>query len=234
MSQAPAHQALQPEFRLLVLLVSIGFFMQGLDTTIINTALPSIASHLKQDPLQMHSVVVAYVLSVAACIPLSGWLADKFGVRHVYFSAIVIFTLASLGCAFSNSLNQLIGFRVLQGIGGALLMPVGRLAMLKIIPRAQFLSAMSLMSLAGLLGPLMGPTLGGWMVEHASWQWIFLINLPMGILGAWMTIKVMPNIVESTVKAFDFSGFVMLLIAMVGLSLGIENFANPTQSIWMV
>ena len=233
MSQAPAHQALQPEFRLLVLLVSIGFFMQGLDTTIINTALPSIANHLKQDPLQMHSVVVAYVLSVATCIPLSGWLADKFGVRHIYFAAIVIFTLASLGCAFSNSLNQLIGFRVLQGIGGALLMPVGRLAMLKIIPRAQFLSAMSLMSLAGLLGPLMGPTLGGWMVEHASWQWIFLINLPMGILGAWMTVKVMPNIVESTVKAFDFSGFVMLLIAMVGLSLGIENFANPSQSIWL-
>ena len=233
MSQAPVHQALQPEFRLLVLLVSIGFFMQGLDTTIINTALPSIAQHLQQDPLRMHSVVVAYVLSVAACIPLSGWLADKFGVRTIYFAAIVIFTFASLGCAFSNSLNQLIGFRVLQGIGGALLMPVGRLAMLKIIPRTQFLSAMSLMSLAGLLGPLMGPTLGGWMVEHASWQWIFLINLPMGILGAWMTYKVMPNIVESTVKAFDLSGFVMLLIAMVGLSLGIENFANPSQSIWL-
>jgi MFS transporter, DHA2 family, multidrug resistance protein len=233
MSQAPVHQALQPEFRLLVLLVSIGFFMQGLDTTIINTALPSIAQHLQQDPLRMHSVVVAYVLSVAACIPLSGWLADKFGVRTIYFAAIIIFTFASLGCAFSNSLNQLIGFRVLQGIGGALLMPVGRLAMLKIIPRTQFLSAMSLMSLAGLLGPLMGPTLGGWMVEHASWQWIFLINLPMGILGAWMTYKVMPNIVESTVKAFDFSGFVMLFIAMVGLSLGIENFANPHQSIWL-
>ena len=230
MTQAPAHQALQPEFRLLVLLVSIGFFMQGLDTTIINTALPSIANHLQQDPLQMHSVVVAYVLSVAACIPLSGWLADRFGVRNIYFTAIVIFTLASLGCAFSQSLNELIVYRVLQGVGGALLMPVGRLAMLKIIPRNQFLSAMSLMSLAGLLGPLMGPTLGGWMVEHASWQWIFLINLPMGFLGAWMTYKIMPNIIEDQVKSFDFSGFLMLFIAMVGLSLGIENFANATRS----
>lgn len=232
MTQAPVHQALQPQFRLLVLLVSIGFFMQGLDTTIINTALPNIASHLQQDPLQMHSVVVAYVLSVAACIPLSGWLADRFGVRNIYFAAIVIFTLASLGCAFSNSLTELIFYRVLQGLGGALLMPVGRLAMLKIIPRNQFLSAMSLMSLAGLLGPLMGPTLGGWMVEHASWQWIFLINLPMGVLGAWMTYKVMPNVTENQVKRFDFSGFLMLFVAMVGLSLGIENFANPEKSLY--
>ena len=161
---ASAHQALQPEFRLLVLLVSIGFFMQGLDTTIINTALPNIAAHLGQDPLSMHSVVVAYVLSVAACIPLSGWLADRFGVRNTYFAAIVIFTLASLGCGFASSYTELLLYRVLQGVGGALLMPVGRLAMLKIIPRDQFLSAMSLMSLAGLLGPLMGPALGGWML----------------------------------------------------------------------
>ena len=229
---APAHQALQPEFRLLVLLVSIGFFMQGLDTTIINTALPSIALHLQEDPLSMHGVVVAYVLSVAACIPLSGWLADRFGVRNTYFAAIIIFTLASLGCGFSSTLNELIFYRVLQGIGGALLMPVGRLAMLKIIPRQQFLSAMSLMSLAGLLGPLMGPTLGGWMVEYASWHWIFLINLPMGLLGAWMTFKIMPNVKETSVKRFDFMGFVLLFIAMVGLSLGIENFAQPTQSLW--
>ena len=230
---APAHQALQPEFRLLVLLVSIGFFMQGLDTTIINTALPNIAVHLGQDPLSMHSVVVAYVLSVAACIPLSGWLADRFGVRNTYFAAIVIFTLASLGCGFASSYTELLLYRVLQGVGGALLMPVGRLAMLKIIPRDQFLSAMSLMSLAGLLGPLMGPALGGWMVEYASWQWIFLINLPMGLLGAWMTFKIMPNVKEVTVKSFDFMGFVLLFIAMVGLSLGIENFADPTQSLWL-
>lgn len=230
---ASAHQALQPEFRLLVLLVSIGFFMQGLDTTIINTALPNIAAHLGQDPLSMHSVVVAYVLSVAACIPLSSWLADRFGVRNTYFAAIVIFTLASLGCGFASSYTELLLYRVLQGVGGALLMPVGRLAMLKIIPRDQFLSAMSLMSLAGLLGPLMGPALGGWMVEYASWQWIFLINLPMGLLGAWMTFKIMPNVKEVTVKSFDFMGFVLLFIAMVGLSLGIENFAHPAQSLWL-
>ncbi|QIC75045.1 MULTISPECIES: multidrug transporter subunit MdtD [Acinetobacter] len=232
MTATPTHQALQPEFRLLVLLVSIGFFMQGLDTTIINTALPAIAENLQEDPLRMYSVVVAYVLSVAACIPLSGWLADRFGVRNTYFSAIVIFTLASIGCAYASSLNELLFYRVLQGIGGAFLLPVGRLAMLKIIPRTQFLSAMSLMSLAGLIGPLIGPTLGGWLVEVASWHWIFLINLPIGILGVLITFKAMPNITEPSVPQFDFWGFILLLIAMVGLSLGIENVASPLYSLW--
>ena len=227
-----AHQPLQPEFRLLVFLVSIGFFMQGLDTTIINTAIPAIAHHLNEDPLHMHSVVVAYVLSVAACIPLSGWLADRFGVRNVYFSAIIIFTLASLGCAFSSNLNELLFFRVIQGIGGALLLPVGRLAMLKIIPRTQFLAAMSLMSLAGLIGPLIGPTLGGWLVEYVTWEWIFLINIPIGLIGVFLTFKAMPNVIETHVAKFDFFGFLLLVIAMVGLSLGIENFASPYLPLW--
>ena len=233
MNETSTHQALQPEFRLLVFLVSIGFFMQGLDTTIINTALPAIAKSLNENPLNMHSVVVAYVLSVAACIPLSGWLADRFGVRNTFFSAIVIFTLASLGCAFSANLNQLLLFRVVQGIGGALLLPVGRLAMLKIIPRTQFLAAMSLMSLAGLIGPLIGPTLGGWLVTYMSWHWIFLINLPMGILGVLVTFKAMPNVTESTVKKFDLTGFILLIITMVGLSLGIENFSSPQYPMWL-
>jgi DHA2 family multidrug resistance protein-like MFS transporter len=232
MNATPSHQALQPEFRLLVLLVSIGFFMQGLDTTIVNTALPAMAVNLGEDPLQMHSVVVAYVLSVAACIPLSGWIADRFGVRNTYFSAIVIFTLASLGCGLANSLNELLVYRVIQGIGGALLLPVGRLAMLKVIPRTQFLSAMSLMSLAGLMGPLIGPTLGGWMVEVATWHWIFLINIPMGLLGCLITVNAMPNVTEPTVKSFDFSGFILLVIAMVGVSMGIENFSSPHLSLW--
>lgn len=230
MTTTPSHQKLQPEFYLLVFLVSIGFFMQGLDTTIINTALPSMAESLQEDPLRMHGVVISYVLSVAACIPLSGWLADRFGVRNIFFAAIVIFTLASLGCAFSSSFNTLIAFRVLQGIGGALLLPVGRLAMLRIIPREQFLSAMSLMSLAGLMGPLMGPTLGGWLVEFASWHWIFLINLPIGLLGIFVTFKAMPNATEPSVKKFDFSGFILLVIAMVGMALGIENIASREVS----
>ena len=232
MNTAAEHQPLQPEFRLLVLLVSIGFFMQGLDSSIVNTALPAMAKDLNEDPLEMHSVIVAYVLAMAACIPLSGWLADRFGARNTYFMAIVIFTLASLGCGMSTSVNELLIYRVIQGVGGALLLPVGRLAMLKIIPRTQFLAAMSLMSLAGLIGPMIGPTLGGWIVEVTTWHWIFLINIPMGILGVLMTIKAMPNVTEPTVRLFDFKGFFLLIIGMVGLSLGIENFADPRYSYW--
>lgn len=231
MTDAPVHQKLQPEFLPLVFLVSIGFFMQGLDTTIINTALPAMAKELKEDPLRMHGLIIGYVLSVAACIPLSGWFADRFGIRNTFFAAIVIFTFASLGCALSNSFYALIFFRVIQGIGGALLMPVGRLAMLRLIPREQFLSAISLMSLAGLLGPLVGPILGGWLVEYMSWHWIFLINLPMGLLGMFMAFKVMPNRTESSVKKFDLSGFILLVIAMSGMALGIENMASHDVSL---
>ena len=232
MNAKPSQQALQPEFRLLVFLVSIGFFMQALDTSIVNTALPAMAVSLNEPPLHMHSVVVAYVLSVAACIPLSGWLADRFGLRNTYFSSIVIFSFASLGCALAQNLEQLIFFRVLQGLGGALLLPVGRLAMLKLIPRNQFLSAMSLMSLAGLIGPLIGPTLGGWLVEVATWHWIFLINIPMGLLGVLVTFKAMPNAPEQAVQKFDFGGFTLLVLAMLGLSLGVESYSSADHAIW--
>lgn len=225
-----AHQGLKPEFRLLVFLVSIGFFMQGLDTTIINTALPAMAESLAVNPLSMHNVVISYVLAVATFIPLSGWLADRFGIRHVFIAAIVIFTLGSLGCGLSQNYEQLIGFRIVQGIGGALLMPVGRLALLKLIPREQFLAAMSLMSLAGLIGPLIGPMVGGWLVEYTSWHWIFLINIPMGILGVLVSFKAMPNLTEARVKRFDLSGFVLLAIAMIGLALGIESLAAASKT----
>lgn len=235
MNQTPTHQALQPKFRLLVLLVSIGFFMQGLDSTIVNTAIPSMAIALQENPLRMHNVVLAYVLTVAACIPVSGWLADRFGVRNTYLSAIIIFTLASLGCGVSTTVHQLLFFRVLQGIGGALLLPVGRLSLLKIIPRTQFLAAMSLMSLAGLLGPLIGPILGGFLVEITSWHWIFLINLPVGLIGIVMTLKVMPNVKEASVKSFDFKGLALLVIAMVGCSLSIELLASSgTDYDWSI
>lgn len=230
MNDTTSHQPLQREFRLLVLLVSIGFFMQGLDSSIVNTALPAMAKDLNESPLQMHSVIVAYVLAMATCIPLSGWLSDRFGARNTYFSAIVIFTLGSLGCGLSESVNELLFYRVVQGIGGALLLPVGRLAMLKVIPRTQFLAAMSLMSLAGLIGPMIGPTLGGWIVEVYTWNWIFLINIPMGILGVLMTIKAMPNVTEPTVQKFDLRGFIFLVVGMVCLSLGVENFADPRYS----
>ncbi|MFD1802459.1 multidrug transporter subunit MdtD [Mixta tenebrionis] len=203
-------------------IVAIGFFMQTLDTTIVNTALPSMARDLGVDPLQMHSVVVSYVLTVAVTLPLSGWLADRFGVRNIFFSAIVLFSLGSLFCALAGSLDQLVLARVLQGFGGAMLVPVGRLTVMKIVPRAQYMAAMTFVTLPGQVGPLVGPALGGVLVEYASWHWIFLINLPVGILGAIATLTLMPNYAMQT-RRFDFSGFLLLAIGMATLTLALDG-----------
>ncbi len=215
-----------PSFKTLLWLVALGFFMQSLDSTIVNTALPSMAQNLGESPLQMQSVVVAYVLAVAAVIPASGWIADRIGIRYAYLTAIVIFSIASLFCALSQNLNQLIAARILQGVGGAMLLPVGRLAILKIVPRAQFLAAMSFITIPGLIGPLIGPALGGWLVQVATWHWIFLINLPIGMIGALLTLNVMPLLKNASLPRFDLSGYILLVVGMVCLSLSLEGLSD--------
>ncbi|MDU3814941.1 MAG: multidrug transporter subunit MdtD [Pantoea sp.] len=215
-------QAQSASVRWQLWIVAVGFFMQTLDTTIVNTALPSMARDLGVDPLQMHSVVVSYVLTVAVTLPLSGWLADRFGVRNIFFTAIVLFSLGSLFCALAGSLDQLVLARVLQGFGGAMLVPVGRLTVMKIVPREQYMAAMTFVTLPGQIGPLVGPALGGVLVEYASWHWIFLINLPVGVLGAIATITLMPNYSLQT-RRFDFSGFLLLAAGMATLTLALDG-----------
>lgn len=196
--------------------------MQTLDTTIVNTALPSIAASLGENPLRMQSVIVSYVLTVAVMLPASGWLADRIGVKWVFFSAIILFTFGSLMCAQSATLNELILSRVLQGVGGAMMVPVGRLTVMKIVPREQYMAAMAFVTLPGQIGPLVGPALGGFLVEFASWHWIFLINLPVGVIGALATLLLMPNHKMST-RRFDISGFIMLAIGMATLTLALDG-----------
>ncbi len=203
-------------------IVAFGFFMQALDTTIVNTALPSMAQSLGESPLHMHMVVVAYVLTVAVMLPASGWLADKVGVRNVFFSAIVLFTLGSLFCAQASTLDGLVMARVLQGVGGAMMVPVGRLTVLKIVPRSQYMAAMTFVTLPGQIGPLLGPALGGILVEYASWHWIFLINLPVGIVGAIATLWLMPNYTLQT-RRFDMPGFLLLAFGMAALTLALDG-----------
>lgn len=203
-------------------IVAFGFFMQTLDTTIVNTALPSMARSLGEDPLHMHMVIVSYVLTVAVMLPASGWLADRVGVRNIFFSAIVLFTLGSLFCALASTLNGLIMARVVQGIGGAMMVPVGRLTVMKIVPRDQYMAAMTFVTLPGQIGPLLGPALGGILVEYASWHWIFLINLPVGIVGAVATLWLMPNYTMQT-RRFDFSGFLLLAFGMAALTLALDG-----------
>ena len=190
-------------------IVAFGFFMQSLDTTIVNTALPSMAKSLGESPLHMHMIIVSYVLTVAVMLPASGWLADRVGVRNIFFTAIVLFTAGSLFCAQASTLDQLVMARVLQGVGGAMMVPVGRLTVMKIVPRDQYMAAMTFVTLPGQVGPLLGPALGGVLVEYASWHWIFLINIPVGIVGAIATLCLMPNYTMQT-RRFDLSGFLLL------------------------
>ncbi len=217
-------EALDPvQKQRLLWLVAIGFFMQTLDATIINTALPAMAASLGESPLRMQSVVVAYSLTMAMLIPASGWLADRFGTRRVFMLAIALFTLGSLLCALSRGLGPLVASRVLQGLGGALLLPVGRLAVLRTFPRGEFLQAMSFVAIPGLIGPLLGPTLGGWIVEFTTWHWIFLINLPVGLIGLAATRLFMPDAHVERPARFDLGGYLLLAFGMVAISLGIEG-----------
>ncbi|NVM87377.1 EmrB/QacA subfamily drug resistance transporter [Variovorax sp. SG517] len=221
-SEAEAATA-DPVRKSLLWLVAVGFFMQTLDATIINTALPAMAASLGESPLRMQSVVVAYALTMAMLIPASGWIADRFGTRRVFFSAIVLFALGSVLCALSHSLGQLVAARVVQGLGGALLLPVGRLSLLRTVPRGEFLQAMSFVAIPGLIGPLLGPTLGGWLVQYASWHWIFLINVPVGLAGCIATLKYMPDLRGVTIKRFDSVGYAMLAFGMVAISLALDG-----------
>jgi EmrB/QacA subfamily drug resistance transporter len=202
-------------------LVATAAFMQMLDTTIVNTALPAMATSLGESPLRMQAVAASYALAVAMVIPASGWLADRFGTRGVFIAAVILFSLGSIASAASRGLTQLVAARVLQGVGGAMLLPVGRLVVLRVVPREQFLAAMSFVTIPGLIGPLVGPTLGGWLVQVASWHWIFLINIPLGVAGGIAALKVMPDL-RQPVSRFDVVGYVLLAYAMVAVSVALN------------
>jgi EmrB/QacA subfamily drug resistance transporter len=216
----------EKRLRMLLWLVAIAFFMQTLDATIVNTALPAMATALNESPLKMHSVVISYALAMATLIPASGWIADRFGTRRAFMSAIVLFSLGSLLCALSSNLTMLVAARVLQGIGGAMLLPVGRLAVLRAFPRDRFLPAMAFVTIPGLIGPLIGPTLGGWLVEYASWHWIFLINLPVGLIGCIMTHRYMVEAKQDKVGGFDLGGYLLLAFSMIGISMALDGLSD--------
>src|SRR3982751_2979143 len=219
-------QAEEKSLRMLLWLVAIGFFMQTLDATIVNTTLPAMARSFGESPLRMQSVVVAYSLTMAMLIPASGWIADRFGTRRVYVGAIVLFVLGSVACALSGNLMQLVAARVVQGMGGAMLLPVGRLAVLRAFPRERFLQAMSFIAIPGLVGPLIGPTLGGWLAQAASWHWIFLINVPVGVIGVLATLRFMPAPVPVAVGRFDLAGYLMLAFGMAAVSLALDGLSG--------
>jgi EmrB/QacA subfamily drug resistance transporter len=216
--------------RFLPWVVAIAFFMQTLDGTILNTTLPTMARSLGESPLRMQSVVIAYLLTVALFIPASGWLADRFGTRRVFVSAVVLFSLGSLLCALSPSLPWLIAARVIQGVGGALLLPVGRLTILRAYPRGELLKVLSFVTIPGLVGPLVGPPLGGWLVEVATWHWVFLINLPVGVLGVFAAMRYLPDLRGAAGQRFDWPGFAMFSLGLALVTLGLQGLGEHAIS----
>ncbi|GFM55531.1 multidrug transporter subunit MdtD [Pseudomonas capsici] len=206
--------------------IAIAFFMQSLDGTILNTALPSMARSLEEDPLRMQSVVIAYMLTIALLIPASGWIADRFGIKRIFFSAILLFSFGSLLCALSNSLNMLVAARIIQGLGGALMLPIGRLIVLRAYPRSELVRIMGFITVPGLLGPLLGPTMGGWMVEYMSWHWIFLINIPVGLLGCYAVKHFIPDIPGGGRTRFDGTGFILFGASMVLITIALEGLGE--------
>ena len=212
--------------RSLLWLVAGGLFMLTLDATIVTTALPTMARSFGVSPLSMQSVIVAYVMTMALLIPASGWLADRFGTRRTYLTAIALFTAGSLCCGLAHTLEQLLAARILQGLGSALMLPVGRLAVIRLFTGARLLPAISFVTIPSLIGPLIGPALGGWLVQIASWQWIFLINVPVGcigMLGAW---KYMPGKPLAGLSRFDFTGYALLAAGMLCITLALDGIAS--------
>lgn len=202
-------------------IAALAFFMQSLDATILNTALPAIAKDLNHSPLEMQSVLISYTLTLALLIPVSGWMADKFGTKITFTIAVALFTLGSLCCSLSANLTQLILSRILQGVGGAMMVPVARLTILYAYPKKLLLRVLNFVIIPGMIGPLIGPSLGGFIVDFASWHWIFLINIPIGILGIAMAFYAMPNFKRET-GLFDILGFLFFSGSLTLITLALE------------
>ncbi len=216
--------------RLLPWLVAVGFFMESLDTTILNTAVPAIAGALNIPPLSMKAVLASYTLSLAVFIPVSGWMANRFGTRRVFASAIGIFTLGSFLCGISNDIHLLVACRILQGCGGAMMLPVGRLTMLRTFAKSDLLGAMSLVAIAGLIGPMLGPMLGGLIVGYLHWSVIFFVNIPIGLCGLYMVYRHLPNYREPRNYPLDVIGLVLFGSGLSLLSYVLEVFGETTLS----
>jgi EmrB/QacA subfamily drug resistance transporter len=216
--------------RLLPWLIAVAFFMESLDTTILNTAVPTIAAALHVAPLSMKSVLASYTLSLAVFIPISGWMADRFGTRRVFASAIGIFTLGSFLCGISSNIHALVACRILQGCGGAMMVPVGRLTIVRTFAKSELVRAMSFVAIPGLVGPMMGPIAGGLIVGYLHWRLIFFVNIPIGLTGLYMVYRHLPDYREEHVDPLDLTGLILFGSGVALLSYVLEVFGEHTLS----
>ncbi|MFG0643750.1 MFS transporter [Leclercia adecarboxylata] len=204
------------------LLVAGAFFMEFLDGTVIATALPDMAKSFGVQAVGLNIGISAYLITLAVLIPASGWIADRFGARKVFTLALAIFTLASVLCGLATSVDQFVAMRVLQGMGGALMVPVGRLAVLRTTPKHLLITAIATLTWPALVAPIIGPPLGGFITSYANWRWIFFINVPLGLIAIVLALRIIPDISEETRRPFDTPGFIATSVAMVSLVCAME------------
>ncbi len=204
------------------LIVAVALFMENMDSTVIATSLPAIARAIGTNPLALKLAVTSYLLALAICIPASGWTADRFGARTIFRIAIGVFMLGSIGCALSSSLPEFVTARIVQGMGGAMMTPVGRLILVRSIDKRFLVDAMAWVTIPALIGPICGPPLGGFITTYASWHWIFLINIPIGLAGIVMATRYIPDVADERPPPFDFVGFVLSGLGIGGLAFGLS------------
>ena len=208
--------------RLIPLIVATALFMENMDSTVIATSLPAIAADIGTSPLTLKLAITSYLLSLAVFIPASGWTADRFGARMVFSIAIAVFMVGSIGCALSQNVTHFVIARILQGMGGAMMTPVGRLVLLRSIDKSALVNAMTWVTVPALIGPVIGPPLGGFITTYFSWHWIFLINIPIGLLGIFMAMKYIDPIKSEDPERFDLYGLVLAGTGLAGIAFGLS------------
>jgi EmrB/QacA subfamily drug resistance transporter len=213
--------------RIIPLILAVALFMEQMDSTVISTALPAIAADLSVGPITLKLALTAYMVALAIFIPVSGWMADRYGAKNVFRTAIVIFVIGSILCAMAESLTQFVLFRFLQGAGGAMMTPVGRLVLLRTTERSQLVAAMAYLTIPALVGPMAGPPLGGFITTYFSWHWIFLINVPIGVIGIWLATVHLPHIETPKPPPMDVHGFLLVAIAASGVVFGLSVISLP-------
>ncbi len=220
--------------KLIPLIVACALFMENTDSTVIATSLPVIAADLGEDPISLKLALTSYLVSLAIFIPISGWMADRFGARTVFRSALVVFMLGSVLCALSSSLEHFVGARFIQGLGGAMMVPVGRLVILRSVPKSEMVSALAYLTVPALIGPVIGPPLGGFITTYFDWRWIFFINIPIGLVGIALATIFIENVREEDVPPLDVTGFFLsgcgFALMMMGLATGGRYLVPPVVS----